>query len=83
MNIDFKITIWERIGIPEELEEEILAKFKSGEFEDYHQMTDAYPEEEFPSVILYGSEEAMTLDDNKGNSTFEIMSDGKTLYSNG
>lgn len=93
MNFDFKITIWERINVPECDEQTILDKFKSGEFDCSQDVYDYYDKlygdddtlDPIDPVreILYDTEESMTPEDNNGYSTIEILADnGNLLYSN-
>ena len=75
MYVDFKVTIWERITIPKELEEDILEKIKTGEINNSDDAWGLYG-----SVIdnnyelLLDTNDPMYPEHNDGCATIEIHS---------
>lgn len=77
MHVDFKISIWERVLIPEEYEELVQEKIKSGEIKSAGDLIDL----QLPDGTLIGdmsceqlldTNEQLTPKDNGGCSTVEI-----------
>ncbi len=84
MNLDNKITTWERIHFPSGKEEEILKKFKTGEITTVNELTTQYDNCDF-SIVMNASED-ITVEENDGQSTMEIFQnkrDTTPLWGNG
>jgi len=76
MHIDFKISTWERVEIPEEYEEEIRAKIKDGSITSANQV---FNYETGDGIIadlqcnkLDDTDEQLSVEENGGNSTIEV-----------
>jgi hypothetical protein len=81
MDFDFKITTWERITVPEEHEQKILEKIKSGEITTSNDIFDLF--EDSQMNILSEVEEQMSVEENGGCSTIEVFDGTKRIYQNG
>lgn len=82
--LDFKITSWKRIHIPDEKVEEVIQKLKEGDCDAPYDLLEEKgiyfdvtgPDEE--------CEEPLTIEENGGASTQEIYNtDGEIIYRNG
>ena len=86
MNFDFKITTWERVRVPEEYEQEILKAIEDGKIDsaedilDYLETKNNY---DFSYSKLDNADEQMTVEENGGNTTIEVMENGEVIYQNG
>lgn len=78
MKVGFKQTIWQDFDIPEELEDEVREKIKSGEIsssDELHEFLenkDGLPEYEYS----FDTATDMTVEQNGGGSTIELKEDG-------
>lgn len=82
MHVDFKITTWERVEIPEGMEEQVLKAIKEGKIVSANDIwNEAYHEE--LDCIKLDIEEQMTVEENGGASTIEVIENEKTIYQNG
>lgn len=75
MEIHYKSTIWNRITIPDQVDKEyILDQLKEG----IHPL-DLDMQGDFNSTfeVMYDTEEIISIEDNNGNSTIELMDDIK------
>lgn len=84
MKFDFKITAWERVEVPEELEAAVLEKVKSGDLRTTNEII-SFVEDRGGSVsweVIPECEEYLTPQDNGGEATIEVMEDGEFLYTN-
>lgn len=73
MEIHYKSTIWNRITIPDQVDKEyILDQLKEG----IHPL-DLDMQGDFNSTydVIYDTEEIISIEDNNGNSTIELMDD--------
>jgi hypothetical protein len=80
MEFDFKVTIWERVTVPEKDEQRVLEAIKSGKVtsaEDIFQMGIAADCDK-----QHDTDEQMTPQENGGCSTIEVMEDGETIFDN-
>jgi len=85
MQFDFKVTSWQRITVPQEQEEKVLDAIKRG---DINTASDVYnflaDEGNVSSENLLETETEITLEDNGGFSTIEVIGDeGESLFKNG
>ena len=81
MQFDFKITTWERIEVSEEFEQEVLDGIKDGSITNGNGVFNV--DENAECNTIDEVEEYMSLEDNGGASTIEVLEDGKTIYENG
>ena len=84
MHVDFKITTWERVSVPEEREEEVKQKIESGEISSASELCD-FLEGDAYSEKLFDVDEQMTPEENGGSSTIELYEEtGKNpMWTNG
>jgi hypothetical protein len=73
MHIDFKITTWERVEIPPEREEEILAKLKLGKIECSNDLWDINPGIDLTYETLDDTSVQMTTKENLSAPTIEVF----------
>jgi hypothetical protein len=81
--VDFKITAWERVSIGDERLDEVLEKIKNGNIQTSTDLFYTLNDDCSNEGILYETGEQLSLQDNDGYSTIEIIQDGRTLYGNG
>ena len=75
MYVDFKTTVWERIRVPEEKENDLLAKIELGLINSINDvLTDDVQSEEYDYEILVDTSEQMEPNENGGQSTIEVHS---------
>ena len=83
-HLDFKITSWKRVHIPDELVDEVIEQLKQGDVDapyDIMEKSGVYLD---PAGTDEECEEPMTLDENDGASTQELYGDdGSIIYRNG
>lgn len=86
MNFDFKITTWERVNVSEEHEDIVLEAIKSGEISSAADVFDFLADKGDMNVetnTILETDEQMTVEENGGSSTIEVMDEGKIIYKNG
>ena len=83
-HLDFKITSWKRLRIPDEKVEEVIARLKESDCDEVYDL------QEIEGVFFVQDgpdaecEEAMIPDENNGSSTQELYnSEGDIIYQNG
>lgn len=85
--LDFKITSWKRIQVPDEKVEEVIQKLKEGGCDAPYDLLDEAENDDFYidyCGIDLECEEPMTVEENSGCSTQELYdNDGKIIYKNG
>ena len=77
--LDVKVTTWERVEIKEEDKIEVLEKFNSGEIKTTNDIVTYFPNVDFLGTIME-AEETMTVADNDGQPTVELLDDDKRTY---
>ena len=87
MKFDFKITTWERVTVPAHLEETVTKAIESGRVTSSNNLHDFLAEEghevDTDYSIIPELEEQMTVDENGGCSTIEILNgEGVCTWSN-
>lgn len=84
MYLDFKITAWERVYIPEEIQEEVIQKLKSGEIRTKVDALNHFKKEGAVFDDTIGIE-TMCLEENRGHSTIEFIGEFNDipLFKNG
>jgi len=81
MDVDFKITTWERIRVPKDKEAEVLSLLDSGKITNANELIDVL--DDASCEILIETEEQMTPQENGGSSTIEALDNGEYLFHNG
>lgn len=73
MHIDFKVTTWERVEIPEGKEKEVLSKIKDGSISSGNDLFDLFNDDgNLTCDKLDDTDEPMTPEENGGSSTMEV-----------
>lgn len=76
MYLDFKITTWERLYVPEDLQQEIKEQLENGNLQTANDVIHKY---EHKGVYMEGyiseTDETMSVDDNDGQPTIELLND--------
>ena len=81
MYVDFKVTSWERVEIPEGKEAEFKALIESGEITSAEIMFQT--DEDLYCEKLHDTDEQMIPEDNGGCSTIDVLDeDGETIWKN-
>lgn len=83
MQIDFKITTWERITVPQELQEAVTKAISSEEITCTDDLIEMFGDDCFNEGILSDVSQQMTIEENDGNATIEVLNDkGDTIFDN-
>lgn len=83
MYFDFKITVWERVNVPEEIQQEVLELIKKGEITSTEDLYQKYPNEDISHKSLDNTEEQMTPSANNGCATIQVCNfHEETLFTN-
>jgi hypothetical protein len=81
--IDFKITTWERVSVPDDQLDEIIEQIKNGEINSSSDLCDECEDASFEGTIDETAEQ-MSPSENDGQSTIEAFKDdGESVYDNG
>jgi hypothetical protein len=80
MEFDFKITTWERVTVPKEFEEKVLDGIKNRTITSSNDIHNICNDADYKK--LDGVDEQMTIDENGGSATIEVMENGNMIYSN-
>lgn len=84
MYIDFKITTWERVYVPDEQKDNVLELLKNKTIESSNDMYNELDAEQLSLEKLDEVEEQMTVEENGGMSTIEAFEDdGEIIFYNG
>lgn len=87
MQFDFKVTSWQRITVSREQEEKVLEAIKRGDINTASDIYNFLADEGDMNVDcenLPETETEMTIDDNNGYATIEVIGDeGESLFKNG
>ena len=82
MQVDFKITTWERVEIPQEYQDQVIEALKSGEVSTAEDLIQLLAEATYEGVIAE-TDEQMTPEDNGGCSTIDVLDEeGNTIWKN-
>ena len=82
MKFDFKVTTWERWVVHDSHEEKVLEAIKDGRISSAEELFDFENVEPSSEFIDIASEQ-MSVDDNDGYATIEVLnSEGETIYNN-
>lgn len=83
-HLDFKVTCWKRLVIPDDKVDEVIAKLKESDCDEVYNLQEiegVYFVQDGPDAEC---EEAMIPDENFGSSTQELYNaDGDIIYQNG
>lgn len=83
MQIDFKITTWERISVPQELQEAVTKAIANEEITCADDLIEMFGDECFNEGILSDVSQQMTIEENDYNATIEVINDkGDTIFDN-
>jgi hypothetical protein len=87
MKFQFKITTWEEVTVPEYLEGQVLEAVESGKIESAQDVFDWLSENghevDAECSKIDDVDEQMTVEENGGQSTIEVLDDGKYIFHNG
>jgi hypothetical protein len=88
MYVDFKVTVWERVWIPEDMEPEVQERIEKGEITNANEIYDLkqeYDIVEDPSTeYIVETEQYLTPEQNYGHATIEILdADEEVIFRNG
>lgn len=87
MHVDFKITTWERVEIPEEIEQEVLKAIESGEITSANELFEKFDKTDnrLSCDIILDVSEQMEIEENGFCSTIELYSDDDStpIWKNG
>ena len=83
MVVDFKITTWERVSVPQEMEKQVIDAIESGEVRSSTDLLDLFEEVTFEGIMEETSEQ-MLIEENDGQATIEVIniSNNNTIYRN-
>jgi hypothetical protein len=83
-HLDFKISSWKRIYIPDDKVEEVIEKLKNGDVDTPYDLVEEEGIYFNPSGHDEECEEPLTVEENDGASTQELYdNDGNIIYKNG
>ena len=83
MQVDFKITTWERFTIPQELEEQVIKAILNEEITNSDDLIEMFGDDCFNEGILSDVSQQMTIEENDRNATIEVLNDkGDTICDN-
>ena len=83
MQVDFKITTWERITIPQELGLKVIKAIQNEEITSADDLIEMFGDDCFNEGILSDVSQQMTIEENDDNATIEIINDkGNTVFDN-
>ena len=83
MVVDFKITTWERVSVPQEMVQEVINAIESGEIRNSTDLLDLFEEVTFEGILEETSEQ-MLIEENDGQATIEVIniSNNNSIYTN-
>jgi hypothetical protein len=81
MEIDFKITIWERVNVSDKNKEKVLQALQDGTISTANELVESGLGEYLGTIDETG--EDLTVEENGGCSTVEALEEGNTIWSNG
>lgn len=80
MEFDFKITTWERVTVDPKDEQKVLELIKSGDITSANDVFNYVADAECNK--LDDVDEQMTVEENGGEATIDVLEDGVCIYSN-
>jgi len=82
--IDFKITVWERVYVPDQIYNDVLNDIKNDRIQSSDEIFGRYFHEDLSTEMLMDTTFQMMTHDNNGMSTIEILDDdGNIDWANG
>ena len=79
--VDFKVTVWERVTIDDDKMADVIARIKSGEITTSNELFDYLDDDCTYEGTIDDTMQQMTPNDNQ--STIEVLnSDGETIFTN-
>lgn len=83
-HLDFKISSWKRIYIPNDKVEEVIKRLKNGDVDTPYDLVEEEGIYFNPCGVDEECEEPLTVEENDGASTQELYSsEGNIIYKNG
>ena len=83
MQVDFKITTWERITVPQELQEAVIKAIANESITNADDLIEMFGDDCFYEGIITDVSQQMSIDENDGNATIEVLDDkGNTIFDN-
>lgn len=84
MDIDFKITAWERVSIPEKYREEVEHALKNGKIQTAYDLILMFEEDVDYKGVLAETETQLIPEENEGFATIEVFDDElNSIFKNG
>jgi 23S rRNA G2445 N2-methylase RlmL len=80
MQFDFKVTAWERVNVDEKDEQKILQLIKEGKINSSADIFNHCDSASFEMIAE--TEEQMSVEENGGSSTIEVLDGQETIYTN-
>jgi hypothetical protein len=81
-HVDFKITTWERVSVPDDQLESIIEQIKSGEITNSSDLICECEDATFEGTID-DTQEQMTPSENDGQCTIDVFNDsGDSIFNN-
>lgn len=80
MKFDFKVTTWERLTVPQEDEQRVLEGIKDGSITSGDDIYGLNIDAECETLFETG--EQMSVKENGGCATIEVLEDTETIYTN-
>jgi hypothetical protein len=81
MKVDFKVTAWETVNVPDEMSDKVLAAIKSGEVTNSTELCEKFDLHNNYEGVLCESTEQIPVSPYSGT-TIEVTETGISLYSN-
>ena len=82
MQVDFKISVWERVEVPEEKKEMVLKALKNGEVSTANELLELIDDATYFGK-MDDTEEDLTPADNNDNPTIDVLNEnGETIWQN-
>jgi hypothetical protein len=81
MEIDFKITTWERVNVSDKNKEKVLQALQDGTISTANELVESGLGEYLGKIDE--TDENLTVEENGGCSTVEALEGGDTIWSNG
>lgn len=81
--VDFKVTVWERVTIDDDKMADVIARIKSGEITTSNELFDYLDDDCTYEGTIDDTIEQMTPEENDNQSTIEVLdSESKTVFTN-
>ena len=81
--VDFKVTVWERVTIDDDKVADVIERIKSGEITTSNELFDCLDDDCTYEGTIDDTMEQMTPEDNNNQSTIEVLNEnGETIFTN-